>query len=617
MKTILSAMSRVANTALVAVLVWCAAQQLPGAQTTNITSPGMAEVVKLVQAQVDESIILTYIENSKVAYQPTVDEILYLKELGASAKVTTALLSKGQKATTPKAETTPTPVETKPAQTTVPAPQAGSQTAVVITDTASSSVVDSETDYALDAASVTAVDGSTTGAKLESQATIAAAFQKDLNAYGQWYTIEDYGRCWRPYVAQNNPLWRPYCDRGRWVYTDCGWYWLSEYPWGAITFHYGRWFHHARLGWLWWPHRQWGPAWVVWRRTPLYGGWAPLPPFTAVSTRSGLVHHRLSVEPEYDFDLRPSEYVFAPFRFFMEPNVASQCVSTREVRNLYAQSVVMHRYYVRSDGVVVNEGFAREQVALHTRNAVKMLSIRDYEEDVDYLRSEQILQDGGVAVIYRPYYPFTPGPRPPRRPFPSDPTRLPPPMGYDGPDRGPRPNPMAPEGRPMRPGRPGQMDPGPGPNNPPMGGPNRPPQNTPDFAPTGPGSSPGGPGAPGGSRPPATSPGMPRPSGPSSPGFSGPGGGNNPGGPSVSPPRQGPSSPGVGPSSPPSRGGGAGGPSAPPSNPGGRSGPSPGGGQSGPPGGGQSGPPSGGQGGPGGGQGGPPGGGSGGPPPRR
>jgi hypothetical protein len=54
--------------------------------------------------------------------------------------------------------------------------------------------------------------------------------------------VPGYGLCWRPAVAATDPYWRPYCDSGYWLYTADGWYWQSDYPWGDIVFHYGRFF---------------------------------------------------------------------------------------------------------------------------------------------------------------------------------------------------------------------------------------------------------------------------------------------------------------------------------------------------------------------------------------
>src|SRR5262249_35280204 len=91
-----------------------------------------------------------------------------------------------------------------------------------------------------------------------------STFYDSLAPYGTWVDVGGYGQCWQPSAVSINPEWQPYCDRGHWVYSDCGWYWLSDYSWGWAPFHYGRWFRHNRLGWCWQPDRVWGPSWVSW-----------------------------------------------------------------------------------------------------------------------------------------------------------------------------------------------------------------------------------------------------------------------------------------------------------------------------------------------------------------
>jgi len=102
-----------------------------------------------------------------------------------------------------------------------------------------------------------------------------AEFEAPLAAHGAWVEVGSYGRCWRP--AQVAVGWRPYC-RGEWVWTDCGWYWASDEPWGWACYHYGSWAYDTHQGWVWVPGVKWAPAWVSWRVGGGYIGWAPLCP---------------------------------------------------------------------------------------------------------------------------------------------------------------------------------------------------------------------------------------------------------------------------------------------------------------------------------------------------
>lgn len=113
---------------------------------------------------------------------------------------------------------------------------------------------------------------------------------EDMDNYGVWTEVPNYGWCWRPTVAVG---WAPY-RTGRWAWEDWyGWTWISYDPWGWAPYHYGRWFYQANFGWMWYPgmvhmRHYWSPALVAFFG---YGGgvgfgfgfgnigWVPLAPF--------------------------------------------------------------------------------------------------------------------------------------------------------------------------------------------------------------------------------------------------------------------------------------------------------------------------------------------------
>jgi hypothetical protein len=90
---------------------------------------------------------------------------------------------------------------------------------------------------------------------------------EDLDAYGHWSTVPDYGPVWVPTAGAD---WAPYRD-GRWVWEPYyGWTWVSYEPWGWAPYHYGRWFVYGG-SWAWWPgpvvaypayYPVWSPAYV-------------------------------------------------------------------------------------------------------------------------------------------------------------------------------------------------------------------------------------------------------------------------------------------------------------------------------------------------------------------
>ena len=53
---------------------------------------------------------------------------------------------------------------------------------------------------------------------------------------------------WQPWATVQDAHWRPY-TLGRWAYTDDGWTWISDEPFGWITYHYGRWMRTRNLNW--------------------------------------------------------------------------------------------------------------------------------------------------------------------------------------------------------------------------------------------------------------------------------------------------------------------------------------------------------------------------------
>ncbi len=61
----------------------------------------------------------------------------------------------------------------------------------------------------------------------------------DLDRYGTWRVVPDYGSVWMPTAVQ--PGWVPY-STGAWVADPFyGWTWVDTAPWGWAPYHYGRW----------------------------------------------------------------------------------------------------------------------------------------------------------------------------------------------------------------------------------------------------------------------------------------------------------------------------------------------------------------------------------------
>jgi hypothetical protein len=59
------------------------------------SSPGVADIVKMVDAKVDPEVVKTYIQNSPTAYNPSATEIIALRDHGVGTDILTAMLQHG------------------------------------------------------------------------------------------------------------------------------------------------------------------------------------------------------------------------------------------------------------------------------------------------------------------------------------------------------------------------------------------------------------------------------------------------------------------------------------------------------------------------------------------
>ena len=72
---------------------------------------------------------------------------------------------------------------------------------------------------------------------------------QDLDHYGRWEEIPDYGMVWFPTAVEVG--WAPY-RHGHWAFIrPWGWTWIDDAPWGFAPFHYGRWvLFEGRWAWI-------------------------------------------------------------------------------------------------------------------------------------------------------------------------------------------------------------------------------------------------------------------------------------------------------------------------------------------------------------------------------
>jgi hypothetical protein len=152
---------------------------------------------------------------------------------------------------------------------------------------------------------------------IKAQGSYTASYQDfydGLAPYGQWIQDPQYGYVWLPDVDAD---FRPYYTNGYWANTEYGNTWVSDYDWGWAPFHYGRWTYDNYYGWLWIPDTEWAPAWVSWRSSNDYYGWAPMGPGVNINVNLGLipVDWWMFVTPTYFYDRSFYRYCNYDYRF--------------------------------------------------------------------------------------------------------------------------------------------------------------------------------------------------------------------------------------------------------------------------------------------------------------
>jgi hypothetical protein len=321
-------------------------------------SPGLAEIIKLAQAHIADDTILAYIQNSGQTYNPSADEILYLSDLGLSDKIVAALFKNpdGAPADIPAPAASPAAVA---APETPPAPAPGSP---------------------LNAAAPDSMIDVPPAAAVEEPPPLQnpqdSYFYDSLAPYGSWVQTAD-GWAWQPMVASVDANWLPYRDRGQWVLTDDGWYWASDYSWGWAPFHYGRWSHDGRFGWVWVPGHVWAPAWVAWRNTTDgFAGWAALPPGVLLQPGVGLFAGAGLGGFNVSFGLSASWFTFVPHSHFLARNPGRFAAPASRAAALFKSSTPVNNYSF-SGRRILNLGVSAEQIAAATKAAVPKLAIKE------------------------------------------------------------------------------------------------------------------------------------------------------------------------------------------------------------------------------------------------
>lgn len=353
------------------------------------------EVIKLKNAGVAEATIVAYIQNKNLSYDLTADNILALRDKGVPPAVLNAMLASGGKITpanVPSAPAGPTPAPAAPVTPPVSAiPAQGAPPIVPV--------------QPLRPNRVELVAAQPSGDP------DVAYFYQELSPYGRWIRTEDGQWCWQPSIVAGARDWRPYWDKGHWVWTDHGWYWASDYSWGWATFHYGRWHLHPHHGWVWYPDRVWGPAWVTWRAGGDYCGWAPLPPGAVYDVSAGqFIFRGRRVGVDFDFGLNFAHFSFCFTRELGDP-MRRRFRNEMERRDIFRRTTVMNHYTVNRVSVrgesrpqVFNHGIEPSRVHGGRGRPMEAVRIEEMNTPVPGRAHERLDPKNRTLEVYRPRF---------------------------------------------------------------------------------------------------------------------------------------------------------------------------------------------------------------------
>jgi hypothetical protein len=202
-----------------------------------------------------------------------------------------------------------------------------------------------------------------TGAAAAQETIDIDTFYDELDPYGEWVWHPRYGYVWLP--EDVSPRWRPYTV-GRWTYTDeYGWYWDSNEPFAWAVYHYGRWGYDEDYGWFWVPGDTWAPAWVQWRYSDDYVGWAPVGP--------GRRGYAYGVPVNYEPPIAES-WVFVQPRYMTSRAISHYALPIGGLGVAFFGATNVYRPIYRG-GIVYNYGMPRDRVVKIIRRPIYVQKI--------------------------------------------------------------------------------------------------------------------------------------------------------------------------------------------------------------------------------------------------
>lgn len=163
---------------------------------------------------------------------------------------------------------------------------------------------------------------------------------EDLDEYGGWRPVPEYGTVWFPHVTVVG--WAPY-HYGHWAYiAPWGYTWIDDAPWGFAPFHYGRWLVVGGVwGWVPAPPPMVGVAFVRPVYAPALVAWVGGPHFAVGIGIGGGFAAGVNVGW---FPLGPREVYMPSYAvsrtYVNNVNITNTTVNRTVVNNYYNNTVV-------------------------------------------------------------------------------------------------------------------------------------------------------------------------------------------------------------------------------------------------------------------------------------
>ncbi len=216
------------------------------------------------------------------------------------------------------------------------------------------------------------------------------SFYDQLSPYGNWVTYGSYGNVWVPTDVPAD--FSPYATAGHWVYSDYGWTWSSDYEWGGVPFHYGRWFRDNTYGWMWMPGYEWAPAWVSWGSYDNYYCWAPLASY-------------ISYSAYYDYRPNPYCWNFVARDRFCEANLGFYLANRSfygrdDFRGISAHINIINEHSVHGNHTYFS-GPRTNDIAVATSHNITSVNIHNINHAVaPHINANQVHQQNNLNQFH-------------------------------------------------------------------------------------------------------------------------------------------------------------------------------------------------------------------------